>query len=764
MPPTPDTGKKEKKTRRRLRLSCVECTKRRQTFRGAIESFPAASRPPIVPPPGTSDASIQLLSARIASLEQTVVAERLRNRPRPDNSLDTLSQTSPQSSSRGLSLSNEYSPHTSVVSLHSASNPNSPYSSPEPYSQEDESECIITPLPDTVYHTVSSLTQQSIAHFGEFIGRASSLSALYSISSKASPRLLHVPSTESSVLFQSVPHSETASASVLRLIHALPSSSIVTSLCQSFFKDANWRYGIPEQWFHGICNDMWSSLGYPVSQPQINPNWLSLCSPFSPSRLVMALNRRATCRARSSSFLMLWRPVESARARTWLDHPLRGPLPPRDRCSPVWQFRSCATTLLKEGVSAKLGSSSATLSSARKLWVCTGTPTQCDWQKMSEDMMSEDEKLLRRRAWWGMFIWERMYALVLGRPTVIRSETSDVVVPAPINPDGTRNFFNVYQRAFIQLLHLVGETVEKCFGIAPPVSAIIWELDRKFELWDSQLPSEFHSEYRSEYQTMSDDLDAQDSVALSRQRYTLSTWYLLCRSKLHLSLLTSQDDPAFMGVWGGHGTRKRSRNLCVSLASDLIRLQCDAHTNATRCRNEQTHDSVLTGSNWCFSGCFSLFEGAVTLTSLLPENSWQGRPGDPDTLVHQAAMLLTQVASEEQSTGAIAQMGGEALMALVQELCSRAGTESDLHRIPTNLAGFTSTPFITNMASTTPTYEWYSPETAFGLSTEYISQSTEGKEVPRYNLEPMRFPMLMSYEDGKSYENKLMSYESSVRA
>jgi hypothetical protein len=54
-----------------------------------------------------------------------------------------------------------------------------------------------------------------------------------------------------------------------------------------------------------------------------------------------------------------------------------------------------------------------------------------------------------------------MYGLVMGRPAVIRSDVSDVVVPAPINADGTRNFFNVYQRHLIKLFHLAGETVEK---------------------------------------------------------------------------------------------------------------------------------------------------------------------------------------------------------------------------------------------------------------------------------------------------------------
>lgn len=70
-----------------------------------------------------------------------------------------------------------------------------------------------------------------------------------------------------------------------------------------------------------------------------------------------------------------------------------------------------------------------------------------------------------------------MYGLVLGRPAVIRSDVSDVVVPAPINADGTRNFFNVYQRLFIQLVHLAGETVEK---VRKPVVIISTHAKIKF--------------------------------------------------------------------------------------------------------------------------------------------------------------------------------------------------------------------------------------------------------------------------------------------
>ncbi|KAJ6558470.1 hypothetical protein DFH09DRAFT_922599, partial [Mycena vulgaris] len=575
MPSAPsDSGKKEKKTRRRLRLSCVECTKRRQrcdrvypcglcVSRGVShlcrwENVPVArptpARPPVVPAPGTNDASIQQLSARIASLEQTVVAERRRNRTRSDTHLDAFSGSSPHSSSRGLSIPNDYSPHNSVVSLQSPSSGNSPYSSPEPYSQEDENERLpATPLTEGVYHTVASLTQQSIAHHGEYIGRGSSLSALYSISSKAAARLPHVTSTETSVLFQSVLPNDQTSPAVLRLIQSLPSSSTVTALCQVFFKDANWRFGIPEQWFNATCADMWNVLRYTVPQVQINPNWLSLL--FAVLALSPRMEPSSSNTDSSEQFFSYAMTARRVAEGAYLVRPSST----RTSAAQGSVLGCLAVPLLCDHL-AERGRVSEAWKLVGHAILCAEAvgmhrdPSSRDWQKMSEDIMSDEEKLLRRRAWWGLCIWERMYGMVLGRPVVIRSDASDVVVPAPINADGTRNFFNVYQRHLIQLVHLAGETVEKCFGIASPTSSAVYELDRKFEQWEAQLPPEFRSDMRSEY--------------------TLSTWYLLCRSKLHLSFITSQDDPMFLGVWGHPLSRKRSRSLCISLASDLIRLQC----------------------------------------------------------------------------------------------------------------------------------------------------------------------------------------------
>ncbi|KAJ7076900.1 hypothetical protein B0H15DRAFT_575846 [Mycena belliarum] len=772
MPSAFEGPKKEKKTRRRLRLSCVECTKRRQrcdrvypcglcVSRGVShlcrwENVPVArptpARPPVVPAPGTSDASIQQLSARIASLEQTVVNERLRNRLATDYHLDAPSGSSPRDPP------NKYSPRNSSVSLQSTSSANSPYSSPEPYSQDDDGETLTTtPISDRVYHVVASLIQQSMAHRGEYIGEGSSLSALYSITSRTAPRLPHVTSTENSVLFQSLPPNNQPCPSTLRLIESLPPSSTVAALSQSFFKNANWRFGIPVEWFNSTCANMWNVLRYTIPQAQINTNWLSLLFAVlavAPRTGSESTNSNLGSAERFFSYAMMARRIAEGEY-------LVSPSPARASAAQGSVLGCLAVPLLCDHL-AERGLVSEAWKLVGHAIVCAEAvgmhmdPSSPQWQKTSEDVMSDEEKLLRRRSWWGLCIAERMYGLVLGRPTLIRSDVSDVMFPAPINADGTRNFFNLYHEQLIHLMHLAGEIEEKCFGTGPPTSLVVHALDRKFEQWEAHLPPEFRSDTWSDYQGISDDSGGADLVTISRQRYTLSTWYLLCRSKLHLSFITSQDDPMFLGVWGRPLTRQRSRNICISIASDLIRLQCDAHASADRRRNERNgQESVLTGSAWCFSGCLSLFEGVVTLASLWPPQNWEGRPGQPDALIHQAMMVLAQVANEEQETGAIALLGSEALAALTQELVGRTG--DGLQTTPTSSDPFDpSTPFAT---SVTPGYEWYSSNGVFESPAEYALQANDGKAPPRYDLE-MQLPMLM-YEDTKV--GLMDCYESATR-
>jgi len=208
------------------------------------------------------------------------------------------------------------------------------------------------------------------------------------------------------VLFQSIPPNDQPCSSTLRLIQSLPSSSTVATLCQVFFKDANWRFGIPEHWFLATCADMWNALRYTVPQVQINPNWLSLLY------AVLALAPRDSLASTSND-------IDSAE-----------------------QFFSYAMTARRIAETAYLVRPTSTRTSAAQgsVLACLAVPLLCDhlaergrvseawklvghailcaeavgmhrdpswraWQKMtSEDIMSDDEKLLRRRAWWGLFM------------------------------------------------------------------------------------------------------------------------------------------------------------------------------------------------------------------------------------------------------------------------------------------------------------------------------------------------------------------------
>ncbi|KAF7321391.1 hypothetical protein MKEN_00659400 [Mycena kentingensis (nom. inval.)] len=715
MPSSPiqDPTKKEKKTRRRLRLSCVECTKRRQrcdrqlpcglcVSRGVQHlcrwentpfARPTPARPPVMP--GSSDQdTIHRLTERIATLENTL----------------RTSGTSPRSSANGLSLPTEFSPHNSVASLHSPSSGTSPYSSPEPYSQDEDDLFAPITLSQHAYERIASLAQNSVAHYGEFVGSGGPLSTLYSISAKTSPRVPHVGSTQPGALFMSLPANEQPNASITRLVQSLPSNAAMASLCQIFFRDYNWRYGIPPAFFQTTCAAMWNALRHP-HPVYISPHWL--CLLFA---VLAVVPDAATLVPDVADQFFSW----AMTARRIADGSyLSQPSTCRPSAAQGGVLSILAVPLLCDYLAERGHVSEAwklvghAVVSAEALGLHRD-PSWWAWHRVSEDSLDDDEKLLRRRSWWGLVVWERMYGLVLGRP--VRAQQFDVTLPATLNADGRTNVFNVYQREMIHLFHLAGEINERCFGVGPPTSSVVHDLDRKLDKWETQLPPELRSGTHSEtHPSIPEEVDAADHVALARQRYTLTTWYLLCRMKLHISFLTNQDDAMFFGVWEQQPlSRNRSRRICISLASDLVRIQCSAHTG-------RQSDTALTGANWGFVGCLALLEGGMALGSQWAPQNWHGQPGEPDTLVQQAMMVLAQVANEEPSKGAIARLGSEALETLIQEVNLQQTTPTE----------FVAPPFH-------QPYEWFSGEYGNAVAT---------KEVPRYMS---HMPQMLMYEDSKA--------------
>ncbi|KAF8813727.1 hypothetical protein BYT27DRAFT_6353973 [Phlegmacium glaucopus] len=183
------------------------------------------------------------------------------------------------------------------------------------------------------------------------------------------------------------------------LVHSLPSMLVVETLTAAFFAEVNWRYGIPEEWFRGAMLQMWESLQKrQAMESQINANWLMLAStPQSAYRDVMH-HSPTQCSDDYFIFAMTARRIAE-------DDYLSTP---STRSMTDGTVLGCLAALLMCNYLAEQGR----VSEAWKLVghvirnaVAVGIHRDPDcklWQ-----MMSADEKLLRRRAWWGMYIWDK---------------------------------------------------------------------------------------------------------------------------------------------------------------------------------------------------------------------------------------------------------------------------------------------------------------------------------------------------------------------
>ncbi|KAF8058799.1 hypothetical protein FPV67DRAFT_1523765 [Lyophyllum atratum] len=629
-----ETGK-EKKTRRRLRLSCVECTKRRQkcdrkypcslcVSRGVTHlcrwetvplARPAPARPPNVSTLPSSEQTIQQLLSRIASLEKAL---RVQN--------NTLFLNSPSGSSTLASTENT-SPHTSP-----GPDLPPPHSRSKELCGEQEIEhqpCRLDRLQPTAYATTSALAHLSVGHHGEYIGRGSLVCALHAISTGKTSRFLYAKSTDSTSAYRESNPGLMSSSLIERvevLIRDIPPVPLATSLLSTFFTESNWRFGIPEDWFRTACTQMWNALEYPGPHGiQINANWLSLffavlayARPDHYFSCAMTARRIAEDDYMNKPNLSLMVSAADGTVLSCLAVPLLcSYLSQRGRVSEAWKL-----------VGNGLRSAEA-----------VGMHRDPGWRQWQ--VMSKDEKLLRRRAWWGLYIWDKMYSILLGRPQMVRKEIFDVAVPSPTEPDGTRNLFDFGQVTIIQLAALAGEALETCFSVLYPDLPPFFEIDSQLEHWEQCLPAE--------YQLLRDnnvisDLSPADLLIVDHQRM-----------KLHVAALT--------GIRESHPRPDvlECRKTCILMAIRLIRLQCDTHDAVVRFRDEHScRQPVFPGSIWYFEGCFSLFEASVALITTLTRYPWEEKTTEADQLVNRALV-------EKGKRKEIARMGAEVLGSYVKK-------------------------------------------------------------------------------------------------
>lgn len=154
---------------------------------------------------------------------------------------------------------------------------------------------------------------------------------------------------------------------------------------------------------------MWNAMRYTVPQAQINPNWLSLL--FA----VLALAPRNGLESTGSdieSAEQLFSYAMTARRVAESAYLVR-PSSTRPSAAQGSVLGCLAVPLLCDHLAERGRVSEAwklvghAILSAEAVGMHRD-PSGGDWQKIrSEDVMTDEEKLLRRRAWWGLFIWER---------------------------------------------------------------------------------------------------------------------------------------------------------------------------------------------------------------------------------------------------------------------------------------------------------------------------------------------------------------------
>ena len=244
----------------------------------------------------------------------------------------------------------------------------------------------------------------------------------------------------------------------------------------------------------------------------------------------------------------------------------------------------------------------------------------------------------------------RQYSLILGRPTIAGEDTFDVkLVPGAVHGDGSPNPYMHYQHAFISLMHLVDETVTKvsylwalrfsttdtprqCIGILTPSYATVLEVDRKFKQWLSKLdPSmDWHQPHTLPASPTPVD------YAIAFQRHSCAAYYLGTLMNLHRPYLMHAPPilpPPHPTMSVTSAVLNPSRERCIELGMELVRVLCDAQEEVAQWDTEQLPFVV-------FHYAYFVFDGAVAIVGALSQQPPHPKAHECLALIDRATRML----------------------------------------------------------------------------------------------------------------------------
>jgi hypothetical protein len=191
-------------------------------------------------------------------------------------------------------------------------------------------------------------------------------------------------------------------------------------------------------------------------------------------------------------------------------------------------------------------------------------------------------------------------------------------------------------------------------------------MDHKFQEWEARLPPEY--QLNSDVKVL-EDLNCAEKKILARQRYTLHTWYLVGRLKLHIASITGQGrapQPADI--------TRRGVEECISLSIKLIEFQTAAF-DAYSGLDADLSAPVYPGNCWLFEGCLSLFEASVALVTIMTQLTWARKVANANAVLDSAVRVFNAVAQREDGkTGETATRALEVLVTIRDKYWQDTGT------------------------------------------------------------------------------------------
>ena len=197
---------------------------------------PTPQRPPIV---STSAAeTIEALSARIATLEQTIIRQQV-----------AISKSEQEQALVRLTYGDSASLRPSSRLLDGPPDPSDS-------SSADESARIGGPhalIDHNVQAAAAALAQLSLAPRAEYVGGGTILCAIHRLGDVDGYRVAYAPSTSmmSAITTPFFPGVHSFLSPIRGLIAGIPARPLLEEYIESFFAHRNWEFLIPENWVRG---------------------------------------------------------------------------------------------------------------------------------------------------------------------------------------------------------------------------------------------------------------------------------------------------------------------------------------------------------------------------------------------------------------------------------------------------------------------------------------------------------------------------------